>query len=166
MERAGLFAPESSVQQPVNPRPFRGRSREEALMFSWSGTTRISASADTSNNACLVGARSLVADSVYDANGNRVGTLEEIVIDTRTGCIRHAVVAVGGILGIGRRRLAVPWSALKPDANYHRCIVDVTEMALTAVPVSDDDPWLQRNYSPKASASYPRPTPMFGAKSI
>jgi hypothetical protein len=83
-----------------------------------------------------------------------VGTLEEIVIDTRTGCVRHAVLAAGGILGIGRKRIAIPWSALNPDANYRRCVVDITQMQLTAIQVPDDDPWLQRNYSTQANVNY------------
>jgi hypothetical protein len=109
---------------------------------------------------------SLVANSVYDAEGNLVGKLEEIVIDTRTGCVRHAVLAVGGILGIGRKRIAVPWSALTPDANYRRCVVDVTKMQLTAVRVPNDDPWLQRNDSTQANETYSRQARVLGARLI
>jgi len=107
---------------------------------------------------------SLVDNSVYDARGNLVGKLEELVIDTRTGCVRHAVLAVGGILGIGRRRFAVPWSTLKPDANYCRCVVDVTQMQLTAVPVPDKDPWLRGTDSAHAGEGAARASRLFGAK--
>ena len=55
----------------------------------------------------LVGMKTLVANRLYDAEGNVVGKLEDIVLDIRTGCVRHVVVAVGGVMGIGRRRLAV-----------------------------------------------------------
>jgi sporulation protein YlmC with PRC-barrel domain len=91
----------------------------------------------------LLGLRSLLANSVYDARGRFVGKLEEVVIDARMGCIRHAVVAVGGIMGVGRRRLAVPWSALMPDADHRRCIIDTAQMELTAVAIPKGDPWLQ-----------------------
>ena len=114
-------------------------------MFGMTNTNRISGSANVAKGASLLGATSLVANRVYDAEGKLVGKLEEIVIDTRTGCVRHAVLTVGGILGLGRRRLAVPWSALTPDANYRRCVVDLTQMQLMAVQVPDDDPWLQRH---------------------
>jgi len=92
----------------------------------------------------LLGMKSLVANRLYDAAGNPVGKLEEIVLDVRTGCVRHVVVAVGGVLGIGRQRFAVPWSALTPDADSRRCKIDVAQMRLTAVRVPDGDPWLQR----------------------
>ena len=103
----------------------------------------------------LMGTQSLVANRLYDAEGNFVGKLEEVILDVRSGCVRHVVVAVGGILGIGRRRLAVPWSALIPDADYRRCVIDVAQMRLTAVQVPDADPWLRRSGIPRASDESP-----------
>ena len=126
--------------------------------------SRISASANMTKAACLLSVSSLVGNHVYDAEGNHVGKLEEIVIDTGNGCVRHVVLAVGGILGIGRKRLAVPWSALTPDANYCRCVVDVTQMQLMAVRVPDDDPWLQRNIPTQSNVNYSRRAHAFGAK--
>ncbi len=119
---------------------------------------------DTPRNGCLLGVKSLVENNVYDAEDNFVGKLEEIVIDTRTGCVRHAVLAVGGVMGVGRRQLAVPWSALTPDANYRRCVVDVTQMQLTAVRVPKSDPWLQRADSTQISENPSRPSHVFGTK--
>ena len=100
----------------------------------------------------LLGVQSLVANKLYDADGNFVGKLEEIVLDVRTGCVRHVIVAIGGVLGIGRRRFAVPWSALQPDANYCRAVIDMAQMRLTAVPITDDDPWLRHPASPGLAA--------------
>ena len=140
------------------------RRLEEPHMFGRNTGNRSSASTDASKDACLLGVNSLVGNSVYDAEGNLVGKLEEIVIDTRTGCVRHAVLAIGGILGIGRKRVAIPWNALKPDANYRRCVVDVTQMRLTAVRVSDDDPWLQRSGSTHANENHPRPARMLATR--
>jgi len=97
----------------------------------------------------LLGMQSLVANRLYDAEGNFVGRLEEVILDVRSGCVQHVVVAVGGILGLGCRRLAVPWSALIPDADYRRCVIDVAQMRLTAVQVSDADPWLRRSGAPR-----------------
>jgi hypothetical protein len=105
---------------------------------------RISARVDSTTNACLLGTTSLIKGHVYDAAGKFLGEIEEILIDARTGCVRYGVLALGGFLGIGRKRFAVPWSALTPDADYRRCIVDVTLMKLMALPVPQDDPWLQR----------------------
>jgi hypothetical protein len=114
-------------------------------MFNWMRTNpRISARVDSTTSACLLGTTSLIGDDVYDAAGTFLGEIEEILIDARTGCVRYFVLALGGFLGIGRKRFAVPWSALTPDPDYRRCIVDVTLMKLMALPVPQDDPWLRR----------------------
>ena len=112
------------------------------------GTAESAEAMDRSRH--LLGMQSLFANRLYDAEGNFVGRLEEVILDVRSGCVQHVVVAVGGIDGIGRRRLAVPWSALIPDADYRRCVIDVAQMRLTAVQVSDADPWLRRARAPRA----------------
>src|SRR5262249_17646644 len=95
----------------------------------------------------LVGMKSLLDHSVYDATGNYVGKIEEIVLDSRSGCARHAVIAVGGVLGIGRRRLAVPWVGLKAGAGKRRCVVDIAQMDLMAVQLPGRDAWLRHTAS-------------------
>lgn len=94
-----------------------------------------------------VGTTSLIEDDVYDSGGKCLGEVEEVILDIRTGCVRYVVLALGGFLGIGRQRVAVPWSALTFDLDYQRCALNVTEMQLMAVPVFDEDLWLQR-YQP------------------
>src|SRR5674476_398805 len=105
---------------------------------------QISVTGDSTTNACLLGTTSLIEDDVYDAAGKFLGEIEEILIDVRNGCVRYAVLALGGFLGIGRKRFAVPWSAITPDADYRRSVIDVARMHLMAVPVSQSDPWLRR----------------------
>ena len=105
---------------------------------------RSSVRGDSTTNACLVGTTSLIEDDVYDAGGKFLGQIEEIVLDARTGCVRYAVLALGGFLGFGRKRFAVPWSALTLDVDYRRCIVNVARMQLMGVAVPKNDPWLRR----------------------
>jgi len=105
---------------------------------------RTSVSADSRTDECLLEATSLIEDDVYDASGRFLGEIEGILIDARTGCVRHVVLALGGFLGIGRKRFAVPWSAFTPDAHYRRCIVNVALMRFVALPVPQDAPWLRR----------------------
>jgi hypothetical protein len=104
----------------------------------------ISLRRDCTINDCLLGATSLLKDDVCDATGKFLGEIEEIILDARTGCVRYAVLALGGFLGIGRKRFPVPWHALTPDTKHRRCVVDVVLMQLVGVPVPRDDPWLQQ----------------------
>lgn len=99
---------------------------------------------DSKPRAEHVGARSLLEDAVYDPAGRRIGEVEEMILDIRTGCVRYVVLAFGGFLGIGRKHVAVPWSALTPDLDSRRCVLNVAAMHLMAVSVVNEDPWLQR----------------------
>ena len=103
-----------------------------------------SARFDSEPRATHVGASSLINDNVYNAAGKRLAKIEEIILDTRSGCARFLVLAHGGFLGIGRKRFAVPWHVFALDTDYRRCIVDVALLPFVAVPVPKDDPWLQR----------------------
>lgn len=49
---------------------------------------------------------------VMDANGEEIGRLVDILIDRR-GRPRAAVIDAGGFMGIGMRRVAVAWEALR-----------------------------------------------------
>lgn len=99
---------------------------------------------DAFPGATQMGVKSLMEYTVYDAAGKCLGEVGELILDTRTGCVRFVVLSMGGTLGFGCKRVAIPWSALTPDIKRRRCVLDVTKMALTAVRVFDDDPWLQR----------------------
>jgi hypothetical protein len=105
---------------------------------------QISVSVDSVTRDSLLGTKSLIEDNVYDATGKFLGKIEEILIDARTGCIRYVVLGIGGFLGIGRKLVAVPWSAFTPDAQCRRCIVDVALMQLMALPVPHGDIRLRR----------------------
>ena len=113
-------------------------------MFNGTGSNpRVTRRAGVRTNNRFVGTTDLIEDAVYDTAGTFLGEIEEIVLDTRTGCVRHAVLALGGFLGIGRKRFAIPWSALTPDVDYRRCVVNMPPAQLMAVSIPDDDPWLQ-----------------------
>lgn len=79
----------------------------------------------------------LVDDDVYDETRKCVGLMEDI-LDSCTGCVRCAVVALGEFLGLGRQRFAVAWGALTPDAKYRRCVLNLTMMRLLAIPISGE----------------------------
>jgi len=88
---------------------------------------------DVRPNSGILGARDLTGDFVYAADGEYVGQIVQIMVDTRIGYVAWAVLAVGGFLGIGRRRLAIPWSMVTPDARYKRCSLTVDQEQLLGV---------------------------------
>ena len=54
----------------------------------------------------------VVGRYVRDADGTDVGRVWDVLVDDH-GVPRAAVIDYGGVLGIGRRKVAVDWTALK-----------------------------------------------------
>jgi len=52
---------------------------------------------------------------VYGRDGERIGTIERLMLDKRTGVIAYAVVKCGSVLAGERHHYPVPWSSLKFD---------------------------------------------------
>lgn len=69
------------------------------------------AAEDTSDIACR--ASELIGMPVTNKEGKELGSLEDLVFDPKTGTIRYAALAHGGILGIGEKRVAVPWDSFE-----------------------------------------------------
>jgi sporulation protein YlmC with PRC-barrel domain len=90
----------------------------------------------------IVSSARLAGDAVVDPRDEDVGQLERIMIDVASGRIAYAVLACGGVLGIGVRHYAVPWHELTLDAR-RRCFVlrrdlaDLEPAAVLDVPGSD-----------------------------
>jgi sporulation protein YlmC with PRC-barrel domain len=64
-----------------------------------------------------VACSSLCGEAVVDYGYADVGRLDHIVIDPTTGRIAYAVIARGGVFGIGETLFEVPWEALTLDAD-------------------------------------------------
>jgi sporulation protein YlmC with PRC-barrel domain len=57
-------------------------------------------------------ATKLVGVNVYNENNEKIGDIEELIVD-KSGKIDNAVLGVGGFLGMGEHYVAVPMEKLK-----------------------------------------------------
>ncbi len=89
----------------------------------------------------LMGADTLIGDSVYNATGEDLGDIKEIMLDMHTGRVAYAVLSFGGFLGIGEKLFAVPWSALKLDTVQKAFVLDASREQLRNAPGFDKDDW-------------------------
>ena len=87
----------------------------------------------------LLGTTSFYGDSVYDAAGKFLGEIEELILDLHSGRVAYALMAVGGFLGIGQKLFAIPWSTVKVDHAYQRCIINIDLERLIDAPSLDGD---------------------------
>lgn len=88
---------------------------------------------------CLTTASSYFARTVVDSEGELLGSVSDLMLDLDRGKIAYAVVATGGIVGIGERLFAVPWSALRLLGQQF--VLDFGRAALDSAPAFDRDHW-------------------------
>lgn len=79
-------------------------------------------------NASLVRADDLLGADVVDPQGDKVGKVDDLLLDAQGNSVTHLVVARGGFLGMGVKRHAVPWQQLQLDAMSHAGTAAVTGM--------------------------------------
>jgi sporulation protein YlmC with PRC-barrel domain len=65
-------------------------------------------------------ASKIIGASVKNTQGENLGKIDELVIDPHDARIKAAVVAVGGVLGIGAKPVAVPWDKVTMGSGADR----------------------------------------------
>src|SRR5689334_21661277 len=61
----------------------------------------------------LIGSDKVQGTAVFDADGNKVGSIERVMIEKTSGRVSYAVLSFGGFLGIGDVHYPLPWPSLK-----------------------------------------------------
>ena len=72
--------------------------------------------------------------SVYNANGDKLGSIDDLMIDKYSGNVRYAVMEFGGFLGMGTDRYPLPWSMLKYDTGVEGYVIPVSKSQLENAP--------------------------------
>jgi|HubBroStandDraft_1064217.scaffolds.fasta_scaffold27730_3 sporulation protein YlmC with PRC-barrel domain len=89
----------------------------------------------------VLAASTLTGDSVRNSSGEDLGTVDEIMIDIRSGKVAYAVLSFGGFLGMGNKLFALPWSTLRVDQDEQHLILDVDKSILENAPGFDKEHW-------------------------
>jgi hypothetical protein len=90
----------------------------------------------------LIGSDKVEGTAVYGADQTKIGSIERVMIDKRTGKVSYAVLSFGGFLGIGDDHYPLPWQSLKYDTGLGGYIAGVTESQLKGAPkYTNDNTW-------------------------
>jgi hypothetical protein len=65
--------------------------------------------------------------TVYDPQGNNLGSIKRLMIDKIDGQVAYAVMSFGSFLGMGGDEYPVPWSKLTYDTRLGGYRTDITE---------------------------------------
>jgi sporulation protein YlmC with PRC-barrel domain len=84
---------------------------------------------------------SLNGDRVRNAAGKELGRIEGVILDGNRDRIAYAVLSLGTALGGDGRLFAVPWSALRVNADDAYVVLDIPEERLKVAPGFNRDSW-------------------------
>jgi hypothetical protein len=89
---------------------------------------------DKRETASLIGSDKVEGTPVMRSNGEKIGTIERVMIDKMTGKVAYAVMSFGGFLGIGEDYYPLPWSLLTYNPRLDGYEVNITEQQLKGAP--------------------------------
>lgn len=85
-------------------------------------------------SARLISSSRVEGTPVYNSEGEKLGTVDLMMIDRDTGHVAYAVMAFGGFLGMGEKRHPVPWKTMVYDKKLEGYVVTLTREELEAAP--------------------------------
>ncbi len=88
--------------------------------------------------------------NVYNTAGDKLGSIDDLMIDKVSGQVRYAVLEFGGFLGMGTDRYPLPWNMLKYDVNREGYVVRLDKEQLEAAPK------YQHDQAPEFTSDYGR----------
>lgn len=89
----------------------------------------------------LMTASTLEGNDVINLKGDKLGKIDEIMLDVPRGRIAYAVMSSGGFLGMGDKLFALPWSALTLDSVRKCFVMDADKSRFENAPGFDKDHW-------------------------
>jgi len=93
----------------------------------------------------LIAADKVEGTSVYNQEGDNLGSIHTVMIDKVSGQVSYAVMSFGGFLGIGEQYHPLPWKALTYDVARGGYVVNLSRAQLEGAPrYSDSDEWWAR----------------------
>ncbi|MDB5642225.1 MAG: PRC-barrel domain containing protein [Hyphomicrobiales bacterium] len=82
----------------------------------------------------LIGSDKVEGTSVRRPNGDKIGEIERIMIDKRSGKVAFAVMSFGGFLGMGEDYYPVPWNKLTYNVALDAYELDISDDLLQGAP--------------------------------
>jgi sporulation protein YlmC with PRC-barrel domain len=86
-------------------------------------------------------ASKILGTTAHNMQNDRIGKVDDMLVDMRAGRIAEVVLASGGFLGMGDQYSAVPPQAFSFGAKPDELVLDTTKEALTSAPHYGANEW-------------------------
>jgi sporulation protein YlmC with PRC-barrel domain len=107
-------------------------------------------------DSTVISSEKVEGTAVYNVAGEKLGSIDDLMIDRVSGHVRYAVLEFGGFLGMGTDRYPIPWSVLKYDVNKGGYIVPLDKARLEKAPKYTDQrvPTYDTEYGNRVNSYY------------
>ena len=102
----------------------------------------------------LIAAADVTGTNVYGADRSKVGSIDRVMIDKRSGKVAYAVMNFGGVLGIGGDERPVPWDTLTYDTDLGGYKTSITEDQLNSAPKAESGWESNRDWEDRTHSAY------------
>jgi PRC-barrel domain len=82
----------------------------------------------------LIASDKVQGTPVRRTDGEKMGTIERVMIDKHSGRVAYAVMTFGGFLGLGQDYYPLPWQALTYDESLDAYRLDIPDERLRGAP--------------------------------
>lgn len=76
----------------------------------------------------------VIGTDVYSMTGDKIGEIEDVMLNKLDNQIMFAIVGFGGFLGMGEKFHAIPWASLDYEKDKGGYVVPFTEKQLKDAP--------------------------------
>jgi sporulation protein YlmC with PRC-barrel domain len=87
-----------------------------------------------SGHTSAIRAKKVLGTNIKDNSGQKIGEIEDVILDKQSNSIMFAVVSFGGFLGAGEKYHPIPWAALNYVESENAYVVPYTKDQLKAAP--------------------------------
>jgi hypothetical protein len=108
----------------------------------------------------LISAQKVKGTTVFNLAGEKLGSVEDVMIDKVSGRAIYAVMSFGGFLGMGEKHHPLPWATLKYDMQKGGYVVNLDKKQLEGAPSYDrgsEFKWTS-DYGRKVDSYYKAPS--------
>jgi len=111
---------------------------------------------ETDETTRLIASNKVEGTTVYNQQGEKLGSVHNFMVDKRSGKVEYAVLTFGGLFGLGGDYYPLPWDMLNYDTSQGGYVVNLDKSALEKAPrySGGSEPTFDRNYGREVYGYY------------
>jgi sporulation protein YlmC with PRC-barrel domain len=131
MEAEAPTPPSSSAPPEI---PAQSTEPEQGIREPSAQTTTPSSPSQSVQQSNLLSSSTLVGATVKNPEGEELGSIQELLIDPQSGRVSAAVLSVGGVLGMGAKRVAISWETFRSGLGEGELVASLSKEQLENAP--------------------------------